>query len=298
VEPIDLALKVDVCTYAGLQTGVPALMRLFDELDVRASFFVTCGPDHSGRALRRLLRPGFLTKMLRTRAVRTYGWRTLLYGTLLPGPETARSFPETLRALRRAGHEVGMHGYDHVYWQDRLPRLPEAEVRAEIERAAAVYTEILGVAPHAFGAPGWQCTPASFASEDAAHLLYHSDTRGHSPFIPEMNGQRFRTIDVPTTLPTLDETFGRIGTTADSLTAFYRQRLRPGLNVYTAHAEMEGAHHLPLLRHFLAAVRGRVRVRRLADVVQELEAVPVAPVVAGRIPGRAGTVAWQEGERD
>ena len=63
--PTTLAVKVDVCTYAGLKNGVPALLRLFDEIDLRASFFVTFGPDHSGRAIRRIFRRGFLTKMLR-----------------------------------------------------------------------------------------------------------------------------------------------------------------------------------------------------------------------------------------
>jgi undecaprenyl phosphate-alpha-L-ara4FN deformylase len=190
-----------------------------------------------------------------------------------------------------------MHGYDHVYWHDRLPRLSAAAVRAEIERACAAYTEVLGTAPHAFGAPGWQCTPASFASEDDAQLVYHSDTRGASPFIPEMDGRRFGTVDIPTTLPTLDETYGRIGTTAQVLTAFYRQQLRPGLNVYTAHAEMEGLRQMPLFRDFLETVRGQVTFTRLIDIARQLDATPVARVVPGPIAGRAGTVAWQESAR-
>ena len=293
-----LAVKVDVCTHAGMRDGVPALMRLFDELGIRASFFVSLGPDHSGRAIRRIFRPGFLNKMLRTNAVGTYGWRTLLYGTLLPGPQIARSFPETMRALVRDGHEIGMHGYDHVYWQDRLPSLTSAAIGAELQRARAAFTEILGVAPRAFGAPGWQCTPVSFACEDAAELVYHSDTRGTAPFIPDMDGQRFHTLDIPTTLPTLDEVYGREGTTAAALTSFYMRRLRPGLNVYTAHAEMEGVRQLPLLRDFLGAARGQATSPRLIDVAQQLDAPPVARVVVGPIAGRAGTVAWQQALHD
>ncbi|HVO28140.1 MAG TPA: polysaccharide deacetylase family protein [Candidatus Margulisiibacteriota bacterium] len=289
-----LAVKVDVCTHAGMRDGVPALMRLFDDLGIRASFFVSLGPDHSGRAIRRIFRPGFLGKMLRTNAVGTYGWRTLLYGTLLPGPQIARSFPETLRALVRDGHEVGMHGYDHVYWQDQLPKLTAAAVGAELARARATFAEILDAPPHAFGAPGWQCTPVSFACEDAAGLTYHSDTRGTAPFIPEMNGQRFRTPDIPTTLPTLDEAYGREGTSAAELTSFYIRELQPGLNVYTAHAEMEGVRQLPLLRDFLSALHGQATHLRLIDVAARLGTVPVARVVPGPIAGRAGTVAWQE----
>src|SRR2546423_1742259 len=118
-------------------------MRLFDALQIRASFFIAGGPDHSGRAIRRVFRRGFLQKMRRTNAVGTYGWRTVLYGTLRPGPPIARSFPDTLRALVRDGHEVAMHGYDHVYWHDHLPHLSVAAITAEIERARAAFGEIL-----------------------------------------------------------------------------------------------------------------------------------------------------------
>ena len=291
---IQLGLKVDVCTHAGLRHGVPALLRLFDDLQVRASFFVACGPDHSGRAIRRVFRRGFLRKMLRTKAVGTYGWRTVLYGTLLPGPQIARAFPTLLRDLVAAGHEVAMHGYDHVYWQDHVHRLSESEVRAELERGRAVFGEVLGEAPRACGAPGWQCTPASFAVEDTLGLVYHSDTRGRSPFVPEIAGRRFRTVEIPTTLLTLDETYGRLGVEARVLTAYYRGQLRPGLNVYTAHAEMEGREQLPIFRDFLGAVRDEVTVSRLVDVAGALAPPPVARVTAAPIEGRHGLVAWQE----
>jgi len=294
VSDIQLGLKVDVCTYAGLKDGVPGLMRLFDLLNIRASFFVACGPDHSGRAIRRLFHRGFFQKMMRTNAVGTYGWRTLLYGTLLPGPQIAASFPDTLRALVRAGHEVAMHGYDHAYWQNALHRLSATAVGAEIGRAAAVLTEILGCTPQAFGAPGWQCSVASFDSEDKAGLRYHSDARGREPFFPEIDGRRFQTVEIPTTLPTLDETYGRVGTTPSELTAYYRRQLRPGLNVYTAHAEMEGIRQLSHLRDFLTTLRAEAPCRRLIDIAAELQAVPVARVVPGSIPGRSGTVALQE----
>jgi len=203
-----------------------------------------------------------------------------------------------VRALVSAGHEVGMHGYDHVYWQDRLPRLSATAVRTEIECGWAAFHDVLGVEPRAFGAPGWQCTQASFDAEDGANFAYHSDTRGFAPFIPEMGGQRFRTLEIPTTTPTLDETYNRVGTAARELTAFYRKRLHPGLNVHTVHAEMEGMRHLPILRDFLDAVRDEAQFTRLIDVAEQLGSPEVGRVVIGPIAGRAGTVAWQEGTRE
>ncbi|MBX3025439.1 4-deoxy-4-formamido-L-arabinose-phosphoundecaprenol deformylase [bacterium] len=290
-----LALKVDVDTYVGMRDGVPALQAALDGRGLRASFFVSCGPDHSGRALRRIFKPGFLAKMLRTNAPGMYGWRTLLYGTLLPGPPIARSFPQHLRALAAAGHEVGVHGYDHVYWHDRLNGLDAEATAAELRRGLEVFSDLVGRPAAAFAAPGWQCTANSLAAIDAAGLRYHSCTRGRAPYRPRAGDRVFATPEIPTTWPTLDEVYGRIGSDAAALTAFYLAQVRPGLNVHTIHAEVEGMSLRPLFEALLDALRGRVDFVRLIDVADGLDAaaLPVCPVANGTTEGRAGTVALQ-----
>jgi peptidoglycan/xylan/chitin deacetylase (PgdA/CDA1 family) len=288
-----VALKVDVDTYVGLRDGVPALARALAGRDLRASFYIACGPDHTGRAVRRLLKPGFLAKTLRTDVPGTYGWRTLLYGTLLPGPQIARSFPQHLRALAAAGHEVGVHGYDHVYWHDRLASLSAAAAAAELRRGLDVFGAIMGAPARAFAAPGWQCTANSLAAIDAAGLRYHSCTRGTAPTRPRAGGRTFDTAEIPTTWPTLDESYGVMGSDARALTAFYTAQLRSGLNVHTIHDEVEGLRHLPLFEALLDALRERVAFVRLIDVAESLDAVrlPVCAVADRPIAGRAGTVA-------
>ena len=82
-----LALKIDVDTYHGTRKGVPRLVQLLKKHDAGATFFFSLGPDHTGRAIKRAFRPGFLSKVSRTSVVSHYGLRTLLYGTLLPGPD-------------------------------------------------------------------------------------------------------------------------------------------------------------------------------------------------------------------
>ena len=93
-----LALKVDVDTFIGTRDGLPRLLDLFRDLDIRATFFFTYGPDCSGQAIWKCLRPGgFLRKMLRSRALRLYGWRTVLSGTLLPAPRIGQRCEPVLR---------------------------------------------------------------------------------------------------------------------------------------------------------------------------------------------------------
>jgi len=291
-----LALKIDVDTHVGLRDGVPALARILESRGCLATFFIACGPDHSGRAIRRIFRRGFLSKMLRTNAPGLYGWRTLMYGTLLPGPQIAGSFPEILRRLDGAGHEVGVHGYDHVYWHDRLNRLSAVETEAELRRGLQVFREIMGRETEGFAAPGWQCSEESLSAIDAAGLRYHSCTRGTGPYLPVAGERQFKTPEIPTTWPTLDEVYGREGVEPQALVGFYRAQVRPGLNVHTVHAELEGMAHRGVLERLLDTLLPAVECVRLLDVARTLAAdsLPRRRVAAGCVPGRAGTVAVEQ----
>jgi undecaprenyl phosphate-alpha-L-ara4FN deformylase len=132
---MQIAIKVDVDTRIGLRKGVPRLLDLFRRYEMRASFFVSFGPNHSARAIRRIWRPSFLLKMLRTNSLRLYGFKTLLSGTLLPSAPVGVENPDQLRAIVADGHELGIHGYDHVRWQDRLEKMTDAEIAAELEKS-------------------------------------------------------------------------------------------------------------------------------------------------------------------
>ncbi|TLY60033.1 MAG: 4-deoxy-4-formamido-L-arabinose-phosphoundecaprenol deformylase, partial [Gammaproteobacteria bacterium] len=85
-----IALKIDVDTYRGTRESAPRLADLLGRLGVPATFLFSLGPDHTGRAIRRVFRRGFLGKVKRTSVVGHYGLKTLLYGVLLPGPHIGR----------------------------------------------------------------------------------------------------------------------------------------------------------------------------------------------------------------
>jgi peptidoglycan/xylan/chitin deacetylase (PgdA/CDA1 family) len=151
-----LSLKVDCDTFQGTANGIPNLLRLFDRFGLRASFFFTLGPDNSGRAVFRVFtHKGFLKKMLRSNAVATYGVRTMLYGTLLPAPMIGKRLADTIRSVAAAGHEVGVHGWDHIRWHSRLDRLDEVQVENDVGRAHDTFQSIFGAPARSSAAPGW-----------------------------------------------------------------------------------------------------------------------------------------------
>lgn len=295
-----LALKIDVDTLVGFREGVPALLELLAAKGVPASFFVAMGPDHSGRAIRRLFtHKGFWQKMRRTGAPRLYGFKTMLYGTLLPGPAIAASDPDLLRRLPAAGHELGLHGFDHVYWQDRLPHLSVAMIQRQIRQAQQVHQEILGYPAISFAAPGWQCTPAALDALVAQRFYYVSNTRGKNPYFPALAGRVWPLLEIPTTLPTLDELLGLEGRRAADFTREVVSLLQPGqTQVLTIHAEVEGRAYLQDFSAFLdhAHTRG-VKWLRLIDYAAELwpqwQLLPKQAMAPGTLPGRAGFVTCQ-----
>ena len=289
-----VGLRVDVDTRRGLDEGVPRLLELFRRLGIRASFFVTMGPDNSGRAIRRALRPSFLAKMWRTNPFKLYGLRTLLSGTLVPARLVGAGAPAMLRQIAAEGHEVAPHGWDHVSWQDRIHRLDRLAVRADLDLAARAFTVAVGVAPSASAAPGWRTSPVALAAQDGRGLLYASDTRGDTPFRPHLADGVLETLQLPTTMPTMDEIVGRVSNVPRALA----RAVRPGLNVFTLHAEVEGGAMLGTFETFLGELdASQVRLARLDDMAAGVMAagdeLPVARVVRGWIDGRSSWIALQ-----
>ena len=129
-----LGLRVDVDTFRGTRDGVPALLRILKARGLKATFFFSVGPDNMGRHIRRLLRPTFLLKMLRSRAASLYGWDILLRGTLWPGPLIGRRLGDVIRSAASEGHEIGLHAWDHHLWQTRLDRLDRAAIHDQLTK--------------------------------------------------------------------------------------------------------------------------------------------------------------------
>jgi peptidoglycan/xylan/chitin deacetylase (PgdA/CDA1 family) len=297
-----VALKVDCDTDEGTREGVPRLLEIFAARGIRATFFFTFGPDRSGVAIRRIFtRKGFLKKMLRSRAPSLYGWRTMLSGTLLPAPMIGARGAEAMRAASVAGHETGVHGWDHVGWHDRLDRMTLEEIRADSGRAHAEHLRIFGMPARASAAPGWTSNALSLEVQEERSLLYTSDTRGGSYFFPSAGGRTFRTLEIPTTLPTLDETLAWPDLRTDEDQRDLFRRSARGTQVHTIHAEVEGRSKAALFASILDDWRSDgVAFPLLSELASEVlthhDAIPVRSLAKTSLPGRAGlvTTGWPE----
>jgi len=294
-----LALKIDVDTYRGTREGVPRLVELLQKYQANATFLFSLGPDHTGRAIKRVFRPGFMKKVSRTSVLEHYGFKTLMYGTLLPGPDIGKRCAPIMQAVRANGFEVGIHCHDHIEWQDHVAKQNAEWTERQLKLACDRFEQIFGEPAKIHGAAGWQTNIHALRLEQRWGFDYCSDTRGTRPFIPIWRAEIINCPQLPTTLPTLDELIGVNGIGVDNVAPHLlhlTENPSPTGHVYTLHAELEGMKLAGVFEKLLAGWKEQgYELVSLAQYQENLnrDTLPRHEVVMGEIPGRSGTLALQ-----
>lgn len=296
--PFLLVLRIEVPTWRAAQ-AVPAFVEILKRHHADASFLFSLGSDSSGRSLGHAYRPQRHGRPLGSSFADHFGWGSLLYGTLLPAPYIGRRSKTILQQLQESGHEVGILGWDSLAWVSRIEQASAAWSQDQLERANAAFHEVLGVQPQLHAAPGWRSNPHALRQTQQMGYNYASDMRGHCPFVPVWHGEIVRCLQIPTTLPTLDELLAtadpaNLGEQLLALTAAADQhhvfslRLDPAHNVAPA-----------LIENLLTGWREQgyelASVRSLANR-QHIDKLPRHEVIVGAVPGRSGTLLLQGDE--
>ncbi len=294
--PIDVGLRIDVDTLRGTRLGVPGLLRVLEKHGVAGTFYFSVGPDNMGRHLWRLLKPGFLWKMLRSNAASLYGLDILLRGTFWPGPIIADKAGDAIIAAAQHGHEIGFHAWDHHRWQTRVEQMSPEDMERSISRGCDALSGLLGQPIRTTAVAGWRATESTIEVKQALGFDYNSDCRGDSIFIPVVSGAEMAP-QVPVTLPTYDEIIGIDGVDDSVFNERILDGIKPdALNVYTIHAEVEGIARVELFDRLLslAAARG-IRFRPLCELLQgvDIASLPRDRIQPRQMPGREGWVSWQ-----
>ncbi len=265
-----------------MKHGVPKLLSTLKEYGARGTFYLSMGPDASGRAAVHLLRnPRFIEKVVRNDALRLHGLKTALYGTLLPSPMIALSFPEIVRGIIESGNEAEFHAWNHRVWQDELPERSPDWIREWFRRGVDAYAKVAGRPPVSFGAPGWLVDDRALDIAKEFGFSYVSCTRACAPFVHAGVGL----LEIPSDLPCLEECGG--GKWGSKVFAAIE---KGGVHVLPVHAEVEGGAGGKYFEELLKSMNARgVRLAPMSEIKDliDIDELPVRKYRLKRLPGRA-----------
>ncbi len=292
-----IGLRIDVDTYRGTRHGVPVLCELFAKHNITGTFYFSVGPDNMGRHLWRLLKPAFLWKMLRTNAASLYGPEIILMGTFWPGPGIGKNHAGIIRDADAAGHEMGLHTWDHHQWQSKIDKMTSEQLYTSLKKGVDMLGEILGRAPVSSAVPGWKCNDLVLDNKAKFSFKYNSDCRGDSMFMPMINGKLLSQPQIPVTMPTYDEVLGRNGITNVNYNDYMLSLLKPDqLNVLTIHAEAEGNVCRDMFDEYVRKAKDMgYEFVKLCDLLpQDFATLPQGRIVNKEFPGREGWISCIE----
>jgi peptidoglycan/xylan/chitin deacetylase (PgdA/CDA1 family) len=267
VSALRVGLRIVVATARGARRSALKLVALPQRHDASATFYFNLGPQ------------------------RLHRW--------LPGRSVAARAGDAMRAVRDAGFEVGLHGWDCVRWRDRVAHGDFAWTEGALRRACAAFEQLFGEAPRTHAAPGWQMNRHAFRLTQRLGFDYASDTRGSVPFVPIVEAELVACPQIPTTLPTLRELTGTDGTRRRNLhERILAASAAPAgaAHVFTLLAERDAGRNLAVCDRLLAGWRAAgLEIVPLRTLAENLDAKSLAHHVVTAAPaaGDPGTVAAQ-----
>lgn len=192
----------------------------------------------------------------------------------------ARKYPELVRAIAAAGHEIGAHGWLHEEWS----RLEADEERELIRRTTGTIGDLLGAPPSGWRSPGARTTPRTLGFlADAGYRYDSSFIDEDVPYRMQVAAGDERTLLELPMSPVLSDTpfYAYPGTlrSPDEVTALWWEELtglatEANFAVATTHPRHSArparlAAHERLIARLLAGELGAVRFLRGDDAARE-----------------------------
>jgi len=231
-----LVLRFDIDTYRCINQGVPNLLDLARQEQVKFTFFCNMGRAVSRVALLKKLIRSDRSRQTEDSAPKLATAAKLGYPeiirTLLLNPKVGCSRPDLVRRIREEGHDLGLHGgRNHGAWQHGFRNWQPGRIRGEVSAGCAMFQAVVGTPPTLFSSPGWQGSDELNSILAEMGFKASADRHGTSEnTVEQLNG--FRTL--PTNMVgepggvAYFETLAAEGSTRQEIVATVRNTLKDG----------------------------------------------------------------------
>ncbi|OYV99670.1 MAG: polysaccharide deacetylase [Acidiphilium sp. 37-64-53] len=123
------------------------------DVDAVAGWLGSYGGEDSPDDISRGLFAGEVGSLRLLKLFKRLGLRTTWF---IPG-HSIETFPEQMKAVAEAGHEIGIHGYSH---ENPIEMTPEQE-EAVLDKSIELVTQLAGKRPTGYVAPWWEFSNVS-----------------------------------------------------------------------------------------------------------------------------------------
>lgn len=113
----------------------------------------------------------------------------------------AEIYPQVLKRVSDAGHEIALHGYRH----ENFAKLPVEEQEKILEKGITVLERMTGEKPLGFRLPEGGCTEVTLSVICDKGFLYDNSFFDHDiPYRVELDGKKTDMVEIPTRWELLD----------------------------------------------------------------------------------------------
>lgn len=235
-------ISIHVDGYYGLVQGIPNLLNLFDKYNIKATFYINMGFESFIFDYIKYKRRNKNIDNNTKNTVSRYSKIQLLSMVLLHRG-LGHSHPKLLREIKKRGHEVEIHCWNHLEWSSNFEKF---NYKKQIEKCVESYEEIFGYKPKKFVAPTWKINN---------NIIKQLKEQGIGTIqILDKDKLKFKNekinLDILTYSKTVDELLGE-GNSREQILEIYKKELnRKNANVYF-HADYEGRNGIKLLEEIL-----------------------------------------------
>ena len=119
----------------------------------------------------------------------------------LINPKVGNSHPDIIKSLKKAGHEVGLHGgSNHGKWQNESHNWEKQNFFKEIAPALESLTKLLGEKPIGFSSPGWCGSNELNITLESLNFRYVADAHGENLTKIKAANNQSKLLQVPTNI--------------------------------------------------------------------------------------------------